>query len=95
MLLRAPENKEQESETRDDVTAEVVERFVQEMAEGHDYQDKAEGDKSVAGAQAQNHQSSGKEFDQRNSDTYEPKRPDGQKCIGEGQEIFTGMLERP
>ncbi len=63
VFARAPENKEQQSEARDDVTAEGVERFVQQMAEGDDHQDEAERDESVAGAQAEDNERAGDEFD--------------------------------
>jgi hypothetical protein len=53
VFARPPENKEQKSETRDDVTDEAVERIVQQMAEGDDDQDEAKRDESVAGTQAQ------------------------------------------
>jgi len=36
VFARAPENKEQQSEARDDVTDEAVERIVQQMAEADD-----------------------------------------------------------
>ena len=64
------------------------------MAESHDDQDETESDKSVARPQTQYDQSSGAEFDQRDNDADQPEGPDGQKCIGEWQEIFSGVLER-
>ena len=39
VFARAPENKEQQHEARDNVAAEIVKRVVQKMAEGDDDQD--------------------------------------------------------
>ena len=41
---------------------ELVKRFLDEMPEGDDDQNKAEGNQSLAGAQAENDQSAGHEF---------------------------------
>ena len=81
-FARAPENKEQQSETRDDVTDEAVERIVQQMAEGDDDQDEAERDESVAGTQAEDNERAGDEFDERNGDADRPQRPDRQESVG-------------
>ena len=56
VFAREPENKKQQSETRDDVTAEAVERIVQQMADGDDDQDEAKRDESVAGTQVQDNE---------------------------------------
>lgn len=77
------------------MTREIVERLVQEVAEGHDDKNEAKSDKSIARPQTQYHQSPGKKFNEGDRYTDKPERPDGQKGIGERQEIFAGMLERP
>jgi hypothetical protein len=82
VLARAPENKEQQSETRDDVTDEAAGRIVQQMAEGDDDQDEAKRDESVAGTQAEDNERSGDEFDERNGDADRPQRSDRQGSVG-------------
>jgi hypothetical protein len=82
VFARVPENKKQQSETRDDVTAEAVERIVQQMADGDDDQDEAKRDESVAGTQAQDNERAGDEFDERNGDADRPQRSDRQESVG-------------
>jgi len=65
------------------------------MAESHNSQDETESDQSLAGAQPKNYQAAGDEFYERYDDARRPQRPNGQEGIGEGQEIFAGMFERP
>ena len=77
------------------MTAEVVERLVQEMTESHDGQDEAKRDESLAGTQTKDNQSTSNKLEQRNGDPGEPERPDRQKSVGERQEIFSRMFERP
>jgi hypothetical protein len=94
VFARTPQNKEQQDESWDDVTAKVEKRVVQKMAEGHDDQDAAQRDESLARAQAKNDQRSANKLDERNGEADNPERPNRQKSVGERQEIFSGVLDR-
>jgi len=94
VFARAPENKEQQHEARDNVAAEIVKRVVQKMAEGDDDQDAAERDQRVTCTQAEDDERAGDEFDEWNGDADCPERPDRQECVGERQKIFSRVLER-
>jgi hypothetical protein len=75
------------------VTAEVEERIVQKMAKGDDDQDATERDERAARAQANNDERAGNQFNERNGKADRPERPSRQKCVIEGQKIFSGVLE--
>lgn len=89
-----PKEEQQQSETGNDMAVKVEERFMQEVAESHDDQNQTKGDKRIARPQTQDDQSSGNKFDKRDGNANQPKRPDGQKCICERQEIFSDVFDR-
>jgi hypothetical protein len=95
VFARAPENKEEQGEARDDVTSEIVERIVQQMPKGHDDEDETKRDQRVACSQSKDDERAGDEFDERNRRTDGPERPDRQESVGERQEIFSCVLDRP
>src|SRR3977135_3494050 len=64
------------------------------MAKGHDHENAAERDESVADPQANQEQRAAEELDERNRYSHEPKRPNRQKGIGKWQEILSGVLQR-
>jgi hypothetical protein len=94
IFAREAENKEQQAETRDDVTAEVVKRVVQKMAEGDNGQDAAERDKPVARTQANNDKRAANQFNEGNGNADSPERPHGEKGVAKWQKIFSGVLKR-
>src|SRR5206468_1603381 len=94
VFSRAPKEKEEKGETRDDVTGQVEERVTQKMAEGHDDQNATERDERLAHAKPYEQQRAGQQFDDWNRYPNQPERPNRQEGIGKWQEIFAGMLER-
>ena len=77
-----------------------IEWFVQEVAEGYDYENEAERDQCFAYAQTDDQQGAGDEFDKRDCDAGGPERPDGKKkcrrregsiCVRD----WAGLTERP
>ena len=88
------ENKQQQRETRDHMAAKTVKRVVQKMAEGDHNQNATEGNECVASAQANNDKRAGNQLNERDGDAGGPQGPNRQKCVAEGQKIFSGVLER-
>lgn len=94
VFARAPENKQQQSEARDDVAAEAKKGVVQQMTESHDGENATKRDKRVARTQSKNKKRAADQFDKRNGGTNRPERPSRKKSVGERQKIFPCMLER-
>ena len=91
---RQQQNKKEQGQTGNYVFVKRIERFVQEMAEGYDYENEAECDQGFASAQTKNQQGAGNQFDERDRYPGRPERPDRKKRVGKGKKILAGMIER-
>src|SRR5215813_12703892 len=71
----------------------LVERLVEQMPKSDDRQHEAQRHQCLANTKPEYHQRAGNELDERDHHTHRPKRPDRQKRVSEGQEIFASMIE--
>ena len=94
VFSRQEKDEEQQCESRNHVFVKRIEWFVQEMAEGYDYENEAERDQSFAYPQTDNQQGAGDEFDKRDRNAGGPERPDGKKSVSKGKKVFTCVIER-
>lgn len=94
IFTREPKEKKEQDEARNDMTAEVKERVMEQVAEGYDDQHATERDERIARAQTEDDERARDELNKWNKHADDPERPNRQKRVGEGQKIFLRMLER-
>src|SRR5947209_661211 len=80
-VRRHYQDEQEEPQPWDDVLMEGIERLLEQMAEGDDYENDSESKETGPYQKANENEATCDEFNERNGDTGHPERPRGQKGI--------------
>src|SRR5450756_71207 len=81
VLAGHDEQEEKQSQTRNDVLVERIQRLLDEMSERHDDEHSSEGQQRLANSPAHEKSRAGEQLHEGNRETGGPERPDGQERV--------------